>query len=199
MRQTRPATGVPLDPDAMEDDDGPISLLQTQVPLIIKAVHRQMKEKSIKTRQDCFSLLKELILVLPGALTNHIPALIPGIQYSLGDKNSSSNMKIDTLAFVHTLLVTHQPEAFHVHMPVLAPPIILAVGDSFYKIAAEALLVLQQLVQVIRPHGEYCNLIWQFLLFNFYSEMVTQIFQCLQINLFIVASLRCPTKYISVR
>lgn len=118
-----------------------------------------MKEKSIKTRQDCFSLLKELILVLPGALTNHIPALIPGIQYSLGDKNSSSNMKIDTLAFVHTLLVTHQPEAFHVHMPVLAPPIILAVGDSFYKIAAEALLVLQQLVQVIRPHGEYCNLI----------------------------------------
>ncbi|XP_025074466.1 cullin-associated NEDD8-dissociated protein 1 [Pogonomyrmex barbatus] len=154
LRQTRPTTGVVLDPDAMEDDDGPISLLQQQVPLIVKAVHRQMKEKSIKTRQDCFSLLKELVLVLPGALTNHIPALIPGIQYSLGDKNSSSNMKIDTLAFVHTLLMTHQPEAFHVHMPVLAPPIILAVGDSFYKIAAEALLVLQQLVQVIRPHDK---------------------------------------------
>ncbi|XP_014472303.1 PREDICTED: cullin-associated NEDD8-dissociated protein 1 [Dinoponera quadriceps] len=156
LRQTRPATGVPLDPDAMEDDDGPVSLLQQQVPLIVKAVHRQMKEKSIKTRQDCFSLLKELVLVLPGALTNHIPALIPGIQYSLGDKNSSSNMKIDTLAFVHTLLVTHEPEAFHAHMSVLAPPIILAVGDPFYKITAEALLVLQQLVQVIRPHDKPC-------------------------------------------
>lgn len=157
LRQTRPATGVPLDPDAMEDDDGsPISLLQQQVPLIVKAVHRQMKEKSIKTRQDCFSLLKELVLVLPGALTNHITALIPGIQYSLGDKNSSSNMKIDTLAFVHTLLITHQPEAFHAHMTVLAPPIISAVGDPFYKITAEALLVLQQLVQVIRPHGKAC-------------------------------------------
>ncbi|XP_046829916.1 cullin-associated NEDD8-dissociated protein 1 isoform X2 [Vespa crabro] len=157
LRQTRPATGVPLDPDAMEDDDGsPISLLQQQVPLIVKAVHRQMKEKSIKTRQDCFSLLKELVLVLPGALTNHIPALIPGIQYSLGEKNSSSNMKIDTLAFVHTLLITHQPEAFHAHMTVLAPPIISAVGDPFYKITAEALLVLQQLVQVIRPHGKQC-------------------------------------------
>lgn len=138
----------------MEDDDGPVSLLQQQVPLIVKAVHRQMKEKSIKTRQDCFSLLKELVLVLPGALTNHIPALIPGIQYSLGDKNSSSNMKIDTLAFVHTLLVTHEPEAFHAHMSVLAPPMIAAVGDPFYKITAEALLVLQQLVQVIRPHGK---------------------------------------------
>lgn len=156
LRQTRPATGVPLDPDAMEDDDGPISLLQQQVPLIVKAVHRQMKEKSIKTRQDCFSLLKELVLVLPGALSNHIPALIPGIQYSLGDKNSSSNMKIDTLAFVHTLLITHQPEVFHAHMAVLAPPIIAAVGDPFYKITAEALLVLQQLVQVIRPHDKPC-------------------------------------------
>ncbi|XP_053976488.1 cullin-associated NEDD8-dissociated protein 1 isoform X2 [Hylaeus anthracinus] len=156
LRQTRPATGMPLDPDAMEDDDGPISLLQQQVPLIVKAVHRQMKEKSIKTRQDCFSLLKELVLVLPGALNNHIPALISGIQYSLGDKNSSSNMKIDTLAFVHTLLVTHQPEVFHAHMAVLAPPIIAAVGDPFYKITAEALLVLQQLVQVIRPHDKPC-------------------------------------------
>lgn len=157
LRQTRPATGVPLDPDSMEEEEGPISLLQQQVPIIVKAVHRQMKEKSIKTRQDCFSLLKELVLVLPGALTNHIPALIPGIQYSLGDKNSSSNMKIDTLAFVHTLLVTHHAEVFHAHMSVLAPPVIAAVSDSFYKITAEALLVLQQLVQVIRPHGKPCN------------------------------------------
>ncbi|XP_015609851.1 cullin-associated NEDD8-dissociated protein 1 isoform X1 [Cephus cinctus] len=157
LRQTRPATGVPLDPDSMEDEEGPISLLQQQVPLIVKAVHRQMKEKSIKTRQDCFSLLKELVLVLPGALTNHIPALIPGIQYSLGDKNSSSNMKIDTLAFVHTLVITHHPEAFHAHMSVLVPPVIAAVGDPFYKITAEALLVLQQLVQVIRPHDKPSN------------------------------------------
>ncbi|KAK0083224.1 hypothetical protein PV325_009153 [Microctonus aethiopoides] len=152
LRQTRLTSSVTFDPDSMEDGECPISLLQQQVPLIVKAVHRQMKEKSIKTRQDCFSLLKELVIVLPGALTNHIPALIPGIQYSLGEKNSSSNMKIDALAFVHTLLITHRPEVFHAHMSVLAPPIIAAVGDPFYKITAEALLVLQQLAQVIRPH-----------------------------------------------
>ncbi|XP_014297197.1 cullin-associated NEDD8-dissociated protein 1 [Microplitis demolitor] len=157
LRQTKPTSSVAMDPDSMEDEEYPISLLQQQVPLIVKAVHRQMKEKSIKTRQDCFSLLKELVVVLPGALTNHIPALIPGIQYSLGDKNSSSNMKIDALAFVHTLLITHQPEAFHAYMTVLAPPIIAAVSDPFYKITAEALLVLQQLVQVIRPHNRPIN------------------------------------------
>lgn len=50
----------------------------------MKALQSQMKERSIKTRQDCFALLKELVTVLPGALTNHIPALLPGIQYSMG-------------------------------------------------------------------------------------------------------------------
>ncbi|KAG8284312.1 Cullin-associated NEDD8-dissociated protein 1 [Homalodisca vitripennis] len=60
-------------------------------------------------------------------------------------------MKIDTLSFVHCLLTSHPPEVFHQHMQVLIPPIIAAVADSFYKITAEALLVLQQLVKVIRP------------------------------------------------
>jgi cullin-associated NEDD8-dissociated protein 1 len=73
----------------MDQEEGPVCMLQTQVPAIVKAVHSQMKEKSIKTRQDCFALLKELVLVLPGALTNHIPALIPGIQYSLGSVHIS--------------------------------------------------------------------------------------------------------------
>lgn len=66
-------------------------------------------------------------------------------------------MKIDTLSFVHCLLTSHPPEVFHQHMEVLIPPIIAAVADSFYKITAEALLVLQQLVKVIRPLGEEIN------------------------------------------
>ena len=35
----------------MEAEDGPVTLLQSQVPAIVKSLHRQMKEKSIKTRQ----------------------------------------------------------------------------------------------------------------------------------------------------
>ena len=64
-------------------------------------------------------------------------------------------MKIDTLSFLHTLLSTHQAEVFHAHMGVLVPPVVAAVSDSFYKITAEALLVLQQLVKVLRPLGKY--------------------------------------------
>ena len=88
------------DPNRMEAEEGPVSLLQAQVPHIVKALHRQMKEKSIKTRQGCFALLTELILVLPGALAAHMNLLVPGVQFSLASSQSNSNMKIDTLSFV---------------------------------------------------------------------------------------------------
>ncbi|CAH1772992.1 unnamed protein product [Owenia fusiformis] len=149
LRQTKPT--VSSDPDAMEQEEGPVVLLQIQIPSIIKAIHKQLKEKSIKTRQGCFSLLTELVLVLPGALNDHIPALVPGIQFSLGEKNSSSNMKIDTLSFLNCVLLHHNPVVFHPHVPVLLPPVIAAIGDPFYKITSEALLVTQQMVKVIRP------------------------------------------------
>ncbi|KAK6186772.1 hypothetical protein SNE40_006048 [Patella caerulea] len=148
LRQTRPTSTA--NPESMEDE-GPLTMLEVQVPDIIKAIHKQLKEKSIKTRQGCFSLLTELVLVLPGALTNHLAALVPGIQYSLGDKNSSSNMKIDTLSFINCILTHHPPAVFHSHVNVLVPPIVHAVGDPFYKITSEALLVTQQLVRVLRP------------------------------------------------
>uniref|UniRef100_A0A4W6DCK7 TATA-binding protein interacting (TIP20) domain-containing protein n=1 Tax=Lates calcarifer TaxID=8187 RepID=A0A4W6DCK7_LATCA len=124
------------------------------VPLIVKALHRQLKEKSIKSRQGCFCLLTELSHTLPGALEPHIPALIPGIVFSLTDKSTSSNMRIDALSFFHVLLLSHPPQAFQPHMQVLLPPVVACVEDSFYKITSEALLVTQQLVRVMRPQGQ---------------------------------------------
>ena len=68
----------------MEVTEGPLGQLQSQVPALVKALHKQMKEKSIKTRQGCFGVLTQLVLVCPGALADHIASLIPGIQFSLG-------------------------------------------------------------------------------------------------------------------
>jgi len=152
LRQTKPVTGLANpDPASMEAEEGPVTLLQAQVPHIVKALHRQMKEKSIKTRQGCFNLLTELIMVLPGALASHMNQLVPGIQFSLGSNQSNSNMKIDTLSFVQALLSGHHPTVFHPHAAILVPAIIAAVADSFYKISSEALMVLQLLVKVLRP------------------------------------------------
>ena len=108
LRQTKPSTSASInvnlahDNNRMEAEEGPVTQLQAQVasmrrgqwcycsdlcqvPNIVKALHRQMKEKSIKTRQGCFALLTELILVLPGALATHMEHIIGGIQFSLGE------------------------------------------------------------------------------------------------------------------
>ncbi|KFV55793.1 Cullin-associated NEDD8-dissociated protein 1, partial [Tyto alba] len=157
LKQTLPIQSWLHASDASGKDDVPLTMLQNQVPNIVKALHKQLKEKSIKSRQGCFSLLTELANVLPGCLADHIPALVPGIIFSLADKSSSSNMRIDTLSFLHVLLCNHQPEVFHPHIKSLLPPVVTCVGDPFYKITSEALLVIQQLVKVIRPLGKSCT------------------------------------------
>ncbi|KAI2665451.1 Cullin-associated NEDD8-dissociated protein 1 [Labeo rohita] len=151
LKQTRPAQSWLCDPDAMEQGETPLTMLQSQVSMIVKALHKQMKEKSVKTRQCCFNMLTELVNVLPGALTQHIPVLIPGIIFSLNDKSSSSNLKIDALSCLYVILCNHQPQVFHPHVQAIVPPVVACVGDPFYKITSEALLVTQQLVKVIRP------------------------------------------------
>lgn len=111
-----------------------------------------MREKSVKTRQDCFLLLRELLFVLPGALVDHVNVLMPGIHYSLGcEKTTTSNIKIDALSFLDVLLSSHSPKVFYDHIKDLCALIVIAVSDPFYKIATEALLVLQRIVKVIRP------------------------------------------------
>nr|CAG4644545.1 EOG090X00HY [Leptodora kindtii] len=127
------------------------NLVVQQVIPIMKATCKQMKEKSLKTRQGVLALLTELVQVIPGCLTVHFTQLVPGILFSLNERNASSPMKIDALQFIHTVLVHHPPEVAHAHVATLLPSLLSAVSDPFYKITSEALLVLQQLVRVIRP------------------------------------------------
>lgn len=155
LKATRPQDDISADPDSMEQVPGPISMLQEQVPAIMRSVQPLMREKSVKTRQDCFLLLRELLTALPGALSSHFDQLTSGIHFSLSDKNSTSNMKIDALGFLCLMLQSHNAQVFHPHIEVLVPLVVNSVFDPFYKIATEALLVLQQLVKVMRPLGKF--------------------------------------------
>ncbi|KHN71863.1 Cullin-associated Nedd8-dissociated protein 1 [Toxocara canis] len=50
-------------------------------------------------------------------------------------------------------------QKLHPHMSVLVPLIVRAVGDSFYKVSAEALTVTLSLIRVLRPsHPSACML-----------------------------------------
>ncbi|XP_031461113.1 cullin-associated NEDD8-dissociated protein 1-like isoform X4 [Phasianus colchicus] len=78
LKQTLPIQSWLHASDDSGKDDVSLTMLQNQVPNIVKALHKQLKDKSTKSRQGCFSLLTELANVLPGCLAEHIPALVPG-------------------------------------------------------------------------------------------------------------------------
>ncbi|XP_054906325.1 cullin-associated NEDD8-dissociated protein 2 [Poeciliopsis prolifica] len=158
LRQTRGGSShhslITASSEPGTEEEPAVALLKKEVPVIVKALHKQLKEKSLKSRQGCFCLLTELAYTVPGALEEHISVLIPGIVFSLTDKSTSSTMRIDALSFVHVLLISHNPLAFQPHMQTLLPAILTCVEDTFYKITSEALLVTQQLIKVMRPQGQ---------------------------------------------
>lgn len=159
LRQTRTLTEKNVDNSVKFH-----AILRQQVPQIIKALDRQLKEKSTKTRQSCFLLLSELVNILPNALAdpttlsdqkcNFLNNIFPGILYSLNSNNSTSSMKIEALAFLNVLLKTHRPEVFTNYFIALITEIKKAANDSYYKITSEALLVLIQIIPIIRPSIE---------------------------------------------
>ncbi|KAM6216148.1 cullin-associated NEDD8-dissociated protein 2 [Rhynchocyon petersi] len=151
LRQTRPPKGWLETMEEPNQTDSILHMLQRQVPLVVKALKQRLKDRSVRARQGCFTLLSELAAVLPGSLAEHMAMLTSGIVFSLADRSNSSSICMDALAFLQTLLGTEPPEAFHVHLPTLLPPVLACVADPFYKIAAEALLVLQELVRALWP------------------------------------------------
>eukprot|EP01111_Echinosteliopsis_oligospora_P003334 TRINITY_DN1530_c1_g2_i4.p1 TRINITY_DN1530_c1_g2~~TRINITY_DN1530_c1_g2_i4.p1 ORF type:complete len:1241 (+),score=375.18 TRINITY_DN1530_c1_g2_i4:377-4099(+) len=146
LRQTSVATR--RNPDSLS-----LVQLSKLTPKIVQGLTKELSQKSVKTRVGAFALLKELVSVRPGVLTSQISAVIPGIVFSLGDKNTNSNLKIEALSFLHLLLTSHPADAFHPHVKTLAPCIQKAVGDHYYRISAEGLRVLSEFVRALRPEG----------------------------------------------
>ena len=64
-------------------DMPPIELLRRDVPSIVKAAVRQLKEKSVRTKQGVFAALQELVTVVPDVIGVHTSQMMPGILSAL--------------------------------------------------------------------------------------------------------------------
>ncbi|XP_020407588.1 cullin-associated NEDD8-dissociated protein 1 [Zea mays] len=129
-------------------------LLKQEVPKVVNSINRQLREKSIKTKVGAFSVLKELVVVLPDCLADHFGSLVPGIEKALNDKSSTSNLKIEALVLTRLVMASHSPSVFHPYIKALSAPILSAIRDRYYKVTTEALRVCGELVRVLRPNLE---------------------------------------------
>eukprot|EP01018_Ginkgo_biloba_P019172 Gb_04165 [translate_table: standard] len=150
LRQTGNVTKGVGDPEI----SSPLWMLKQEVPKLVKSLNRQLREKSVKTKVGAFSVLKELVVVLPNCLAEHIGSLVPGIEKALDDTSSNSNLKIEALIFTRLVMASHSPSVFHPYIKALSGPVLSAASDRYYKVSAEALRVCGELVRAIRPKFE---------------------------------------------
>ncbi|XP_055342384.1 cullin-associated NEDD8-dissociated protein 1-like [Paramacrobiotus metropolitanus] len=143
--------------DFGDERDLPVGVsdaLREQLPALIKASKKLIVDKSIKSRQATLQMLSRLVGVLKGCLTEHFHLLLPGLEFCLVDKSSVSNIKLEALYFLQSCMSTHPPELFAKYASQLIKIFCRCIGDSFYKVIAESLAALQQLISVLRPVGK---------------------------------------------
>lgn len=186
-----------MDTDHLPSKSTIVSPLTEYVPSIARLLGKIMKNKDTKNREGSLIVLTNLVHVQRNVLADHLDLIIPNTLFSLSsnDKNKKSqtfsgktigdskieqtsskslhsNLKITALGFLHALLQTHDDSLrFHKHVKSMLPLIITHANDSFYKIAGEALLVLQELVKIIRPKTSIP-------IDNEFKPFVSQIYEC---------------------
>lgn len=64
------------------------------MPSVVKAAVRQLKEKSVRTKQGVFAALQELVTVASDSIGSHTAQMMPGIQAAL---NVSPSIKSTAL------------------------------------------------------------------------------------------------------
>ncbi|KAF6251732.1 armadillo-type protein [Scenedesmus sp. NREL 46B-D3] len=138
---------------AANDPASPLQLLLGDVGPMLKAAARQLADKSPKTRVGMFTVLRTLVGVLPGSVADHVGMIVPGILLACKDKSaSSSSLKIEALTFLRAAMESNASAVFQPHVAQLSSGVFTAVGERYYKVAAEALRVCEQMVSVVRPN-----------------------------------------------
>lgn len=68
---------------------------RSDVPSVVKAAVRQLKEKSVRTRQGVFAALQELVAVASDSIGSHTAQMMPGIQVALNVSPSINRTALD--------------------------------------------------------------------------------------------------------
>jgi cullin-associated NEDD8-dissociated protein 1 len=126
--------------------------LDADIPSVLKALAKQLRGKSTKTKSLALKSLQELVRAAPAAVVSGFGDVVSGVKSALEDKTSgASALKIDALAFLNAALAASPPAVFQVHAAALAPAVFTAAADRYYAVSAEALRACEQFVHVLRP------------------------------------------------
>ncbi|KAM5381105.1 hypothetical protein ACJZ2D_003021 [Fusarium nematophilum] len=146
---------------------GPRADLARLTPTIVKAITKQLKGKTIPTKQAVISLLDDIVSVQHGGLAEYfdevIGPIIDAIQptgsgpvsSSLAQAGSSSatpsTLRITALGIISDIAKTHSSTILQPYLTKIVDGVTSAVHNRFYKISSEAIVTVEELVKTITP------------------------------------------------
>ncbi|KAF7547037.1 hypothetical protein G7Z17_g8009 [Cylindrodendrum hubeiense] len=147
---------------------GPRADLARLTPIIIKAITKQLKGKTIPTKQAVISLLDDIVSVQHGGLAEYFDEVIGPIieaikptgsgtvSSSLSSAGGSSSatpstLRVTALKLISDISKTHSSTILQPYLTNIVDGVASAVHDRFYKISSEAIRTVEELVKTITP------------------------------------------------
>lgn len=141
--------------EPMDLEDTPYTLLKSQVPTLLKALLNQLKvpKNSPAVLQSGFSLLTELLTVIPGSLSTQVPLIVSTSATVLAQSptTSTSTLHLTCLSFLSLFLSTHPPSVLQDSLPTIIPVLLQSLADRHPRIASESFRVFSALLNAIKP------------------------------------------------
>lgn len=124
--------------------------LVSVLPSCAQHLNKQLRSKSLKTRQGALSLLRVLAECLPQHLEPNLLLLKDELVKAMRENNSS--MRLDALIMLRSLMENYaSPTVYQQLAPTLCPLFLQCCSDSYYKSIAQALKALGVQVYTLRP------------------------------------------------
>ncbi|CAM1507943.1 Fc.00g047910.m01.CDS01 [Cosmosporella sp. VM-42] len=147
---------------------GPRADLAGLTPVIIKAITKQLKGKTIPTKQSVIGLLDDMVSVQRGGLSEYFAELIGPIieaikptgagfvSTSLSSAGGSASatpgtLRVTALKLISDISKTHSSSLLQPYLTKIVDGVTSAVHDRFYKISSEAIRTVEELVKTITP------------------------------------------------
>ncbi|KAJ6584561.1 armadillo-type protein [Mycena capillaripes] len=143
------------DPETMDVEEGPYSLLKAQVPALSKALLNQLKSAKTPpaTLQAGFALLHALLDVLPGSLATQVTSITATSKSILSQppSTSTSALHLTCLSFLALFFASHSPPTFASSLPNLTPALLRSLGERHPRVASETFRVFSALLNALKP------------------------------------------------
>ena len=147
---------------------GPKADLARLSPAIVRGIAKLLKQNSVPTKQASITLLRDLVLVQHGGLSDNlnkiVEPLIDAVKTSGGSGSGSastsiggaaavtgSKMRLETLQLLSAICDTHSSKVISPYIGIIVPSIVISAKDKYYKLSSEALLTLESIIKVLTP------------------------------------------------